>query len=210
MAKRRTKKPARAKRALPPKRRKVKAAPRASSPSVKHRTQPESPAVLEGVDRSGSHSAAHEVSWAGFDLVVQQLAREVGKGFRPEAVVGVAHGGVFVGGALASALKCEFYPVRISRRSRDQGRAAARGLSGVMPKELAGRRVLVVDDIASSGDTLELAMQLAKNVGAKALATATLVSRPKGYQPDYCWQRSDAFFVFPWDYELAGSARYLA
>jgi hypoxanthine phosphoribosyltransferase len=212
MAKRRTKKPAPAKKRPSARAGKpaAKSRPRASAPQVKHRALPESPAVLEGIDRSGSHSTAHEVSWAQFDAVVQHLAREVGRAFRPEAVVGVAHGGVFVGGALASALKCEFFPVRISRRSRDQGRAAARGLSGVMPKELLGRKVLVVDDIASSGDTLELAKQLAKNVGAKALATATLVSRPKGYQPDYCWERSEAFFVFPWDYELAGSARYLA
>ncbi len=184
-------------------------APKPTSPDVKHQQKPESPAVLEGIDRSGSHTMAREVSWAQFDSVVQQLAREVGKGFKPEAVVGVAHGGVFVGGALASALKCEFYPVRISRRSRDQGRAAAQALSGVMPKELSGRRVLVVDDIASSGDTLELAMALAKNVGAKKLSTATLVSRPQGYQPDYCWERSESFFVFPWDYELVGSASYM-
>ncbi len=210
MAQRRAKTPkrARAKQAARPRR--TRKAPRPSAPPVKHREQPESPAVLQGIDRSGTHSAAREVSWAQFDAVVQELARQVGKAFRPEAVVGVAHGGVFVGGALASALKCEFYPVRISRRSRDQGRAAAPGLTGVMPKELKGRKVLVVDDIASSGDTLELAMQLAKNVGAKQLATATLVSRPLGYQPDYCWQRSEVFFVFPWDYELAGGGQYLA
>jgi hypoxanthine phosphoribosyltransferase len=187
-------------------------APRPTSPEVKHQTQPESPAVLEvpeGIDRSGSRTMAREVSWAQFDAVVQQMARELAKGFKPEAVVGVAHGGVFVGGAIASALKCEFYPVRISRRSRDQGRSAARTLSGVMPKELAGRRVLIVDDIAASGDTLELAMALAKGVGAKKLSTATLVSRPKGYQPDYCWERTESFFVFPWDYELVGSAGYM-
>lgn len=184
-------------------------APRPTSPNVKHKNQPESPAVLEGIDRSGSHTLAAEVSWAQFDTVVQQLAREISKAFKPEAVVGVAHGGVFVGGALASAMKCEFYPVRISRRSRDQGRSAARELSGVMPKELKGRRVLIVDDIASSGDTLELALALAKSAGAKKLSTATLVSRPKGYQPDYCWERSESFFVFPWDYELVGSAGYM-
>lgn len=131
--------------------------------------------------------------------MVQNLAREA-KRFKPDAVVGVAHGGVFVGGALASALQRDFYPVRISRRSRDQGLRAVPSLSGTMPRELKGKRVLIVDDIASSGDTLELAAQLAKGVGAKAVNTAALVSRPKGYEPDYCSLREDTFFVFPWDY----------
>lgn len=181
-------------------------APRA----LTRRKNPESPAVLDGIDRSGSHSAARELSWAEFDRVVQQLARELAKKFKPEAVVGVAHGGVFVGGALASALKVEFYPVRISRRSRDQGVAAAPKLSGVMPKELKGRRVVIVDDIAASGDTLELASELAMVAGAKAVATTALVCRSKGFEPDFWWQRSAAFFVFPWDYDLSTDQRFRA
>ena len=179
--------------------------------TLSHRKSPESPAVLEGIDRSGSHSTARELSWAEFDRVVQQLARELSKTFKPEAVVGVAHGGVFVGGALASALKVEFYPVRISRRSRDQGVAAAPKLSGVMPKELKGRRVAIVDDIAASGDTLELASALAKKgAGAKAIATVALVCRPTGFTPDFYWESSGNFFVFPWDYDLSTDQRFRA
>ena len=166
--------------------------------------------MLEGIDRSGSHSTARELSWAEFDRIVQQLSRELSKKFRPDAVVGVAHGGVFVGGALASALKVEFYPVRISRRSRDQGVAAARKLTGVMPKGLKGRRVVIVDDIAASGDTLGLASELAKGVGAAKVATAALISRPKGFEPDFCWERTATFFVFPWDYDLSTDQRFRA
>ncbi len=176
----------------------------------RRRKSPESPAVLEGIDRSGKQSVARELSWAEFDRIVQQLGRELQKKFRPEAVVGVAHGGVFVGGALASALKVEFYPVRISRRSRDLGVSAAPKLSGVMPKALKGRRVVIVDDIAASGDTLELASELAKNVGAKAVATTALVCRPKGFAPDFYWENSGNFFVFPWDYDLSTDQRFRA
>lgn len=183
---------------------------RKPAPKVKRRTTPESPAVLEGIDRSGAHSTARELSWAEFDRIVQQLGRDLMKKFRPEAVVGVAHGGVFVGGALASALKVEFYPVRISRRSRDQGVSAAPKLSGVMPKGLRGRRVVIVDDIAASGDTLELASELAKGAGATKVATATLISRPRRFEPDFCWERTGTFFVFPWDYDLSTDQRFRA
>jgi uncharacterized protein len=189
---------------------KKKAAPASKTRRLTRRKSPESPAMLEGIDRSGSHSSAREISWAEFDRVVQQLARELSKKFKPEAVVGVAHGGVFVGGALASALKVEFYPVRISRRSRDQGVAAAPKLSGVMPKGLKGRRVVIVDDIAASGDTLDLASELARVAGARAVATCALVCRPKGFKPDFHWESSANFFVFPWDYDLSTDQRFRA
>jgi hypoxanthine phosphoribosyltransferase len=139
------------------------------------------------------------MSWAQFDRHVQTIAKAAAK-FDPDAVVGVAHGGVFVGGALASAMQREFYPVRISRRSRDRGLRGSPKLSGVMPKELAGRRVLIVDDIASSGDTLQLAAAHAKTIGAKAIATAALVCRPNGYRPHFHALCEETFFVFPWDY----------
>lgn len=178
--------------------RKRKAAPRRRSKAGAHLDALQ--AVPAGADRSHEKSAARELSWSDFDRRVQALALKVGKAFGPDAVVGIAHGGVFVGGALASALARDFFPVRISRRSRDTVLASPR-LAGAMPPELAGRRVLIVDDIASSGDTLELATQLALAAGAAKVATAALVSRPGGFRPDFHAEHSKDFFVFPWDYQ---------
>jgi hypoxanthine phosphoribosyltransferase len=172
--------------------------PAAKKTASKRRAPPESPAP-PGLDRSAARSAATEMSWAHFDRLVQQLAKLAAK-FDPDAIVGVAHGGVFVGGALASAMQREFYPVRISRRSRDRGLRGNPKLAGVMPKELKGRKVLIVDDIASSGDTLQLATAHAKSVGAKGVATLALVCRPDGFQPDFHALKEDTFYVFPWDY----------
>lgn len=163
--------------------------------------QSEPPRHLSGVDRSGSRSAVKELTWAEFDRLVQALARQIKRSFRADAVVGVAHGGVFVGGAIATALSCEFFPVRISRRSRDKGMRKTPRMFGQMPRELKGQRVLVVDDVAASGDTLELARELASQVGAKEIETACLVSRPDGFQPSFAALTTDALFVFPWDYE---------
>lgn len=174
-----------------------KAAPRKRT---NRRAHLDAEAMPVGADRSQQSRAARELSWSDFDARVQALAAKVQKSFKPDAVVGIAHGGVFVGGALASALARDFFPVRISRRSRDTVLASPR-LAGSMPPELAGRRVLIVDDIASSGDTLELASQLAKAAGAKQIATAALVSRPGGFRPDFHAEHSKEFFVFPWDYQ---------
>lgn len=152
-------------------------------------------------DRSYSRHAAQEMTWAEFDRQVQALAR-LAFSFKPDAVVGIAHGGVFVGGAVASALKAKFYPVRLTRRSRDSETRAPAGLQDDMPTTLHGKRVLVVDDICSSGDSLEMAARLAKAGGASKVKTAALVTRPEGGgKPDFTAISSQTFFVFPWDYQ---------
>jgi uncharacterized protein len=163
--------------------------------------QVEVPRQLTGRDQSRAKTKVQELTWADFDRHVQGLARATTAVARPEAVVGLAHGGVFVGGALSSALGCDFYPVRISRRSRDKTVRKQPRLSGEMPAELKGKRVLVVDDVARSGDTLRLAMELALKVGVKETRTAVLVARPGGFRPDHEALSTDGLVVFPWDYE---------
>lgn len=158
---------------------------------------PSSP-TLTPVDRSEGRHGARELSWAEFDRQVRAIA-SAAKVLKPTKVVGLAHGGVFVGGAVASALKADFYPVRLMRRSRDTQLAGT--LSESMPKTLKGHAVLIVDDVAGSGDSLELAVRLAKAVGAKRVATAALVRRPGGFEPDFSAYVSADFFVFPWDYQ---------
>jgi uncharacterized protein len=168
--------------------------------------QVEAPRMPTGRDQSRQRSSVQELSWMDFDRAVQEMARTIHKGFKVEAVVGVAHGGVFVGGALSSALGCEFFPMRITRRSRDRGEGGRGSTFGEMPAELKGRRVLIVDDVAASGDTLEMATTLALKAGAREVMTACMLARPGSYTPDFCALTSQAFIVFPWDYEPVGGS----
>ena len=98
---------------------------------------------------------------------------------------------------------------RISRRSRDKGSKGKKPSAfGEMPKELEGLRVLLVDDIAASGDTLELGKALLEKVQAKAVATACLVCKDEGYAPDFIALHDERLVVFPWDYDLVDDARF--
>jgi len=155
------------------------------------------PGGLPMADFSRGRQSVKELTWGDFDRQVQSLAREIAKRFRPDAVVGLVHGGVFVGGALASALKADFFPVRVARRSRDSGHHA----SDDLPKGLTGRKVLIVDDVASSGDSIEFASRLARAQGVKSLKSASLIARPGKFEPDFVGVTADDFFVFPWDYQ---------
>jgi hypoxanthine phosphoribosyltransferase len=155
----------------------------------------------DGRDRSIRPEKVRELTWSELDRMVRAPARRISKTFTPEAVVGVAHGGVFAGGALASALGCEFHPVRISRRSRDNRLRRSPRMFGRMPPELKGKRTLIVDDVASSGDTLQLASKLALKAGAAEALTACLVNRGGGFRPGWTGFSSLDLVIFPWDYE---------
>lgn len=163
--------------------------------------QAEAPRGGKGHDSSKQKSSFRELSWTEFDGFVQKLARKIHKQYNPDVVVGVAHGGVFVGGALAAALALEFYPVRISRRSRDHQSKTVPKMFGKMPKELGGRNVLLVDDVAASGETLKLAQSLILKAGAVRVETACLLRRPSGYAPRFTSIVSSKLHIFPWDYE---------
>ena len=140
-----------------------------------------------------------EIPWAAFGEISRQLAARIGERFHPDLILGIAKGGVFVGGALAGVLACDFVPVRVERRSRD-----AEPLPATVAElpALKGKRVLVVDDVANSGNTLAKGRALARKAGARDVRTAVLVVRPGGFRPDWHAVETDALVLFGWDYQL--------
>lgn len=157
-----------------------------------------------GVRKRAPKKGVRELGWAAFGEVARGLAAQIARTYRPAVVVGIAKGGVFVGGALAAALGADFYPVRIEKRRRD---------AGVLPEpiqelpDLTGKRALVVDDVASTGATLAKARALTRKAGAREVKTAVLVARPRGARPDFSAFATDELMLFGWDYQLdqAGS-----
>jgi hypoxanthine phosphoribosyltransferase len=149
--------------------------------------------------RRSPKKAVREIGWAAFGDVARSFAAKIAAKFRPDVVVGIAKGGVFVGGALAAALGVEFYPVRIERRRRD---AAPLPHPIVELPDLTRKKVLVVDDVAASGATLARARALARKSGAKEVRTAVFVVRPDGARPDFSVMETDELVLFGWDYEL--------
>lgn len=143
--------------------------------------------------------AMRELGWAAFGEVARALAATIAEEFRPDTVVGIAKGGVFVGGALAATLQADFRAVRIEKRRRDTAHLpqAAEQLP-----DLTGRRVLVVDDVASTGSTLAKARALCRKAGAREVRTAVLVRRPGGAKPDWHALETDELILFGWDYQL--------
>jgi hypoxanthine phosphoribosyltransferase len=117
-------------------------------------------------------------------------------------VVGIAAAGVIPGAVVAAILEREFYAIKITRREDDTGRRGRPEILSAAPPQLAGRRVLVVDEICESGDTLRLALAAVRDVGPAEVRSATSLIHVGGYEPDYFALATEGTVVFPWDREV--------
>ena len=144
-----------------------------------------------------SAGGVRELTWLEFGEVIRDLAARISDGFQPDVILGLARGGIVVGGALAAPLDAEFLPVRVEKRARDR-----RAVPTFRVPEARGKKVLVVDDVTNSGNTLDKARALARRSGAKEVQAAALVVRPGGSHPEWFAIETAQLMVFPWDYQL--------
>lgn len=140
-----------------------------------------------------------DLSWEMFGELCRALALKVAREYRPEAVVGIARAGAIPGAVIASILRVDFYSMRISRKEGAEQVRERPAVLSAAPSEVAGKRVLIVDEIATSGDTLRLALAAVRDVNPAEVRSATNFARSRGYKPDYFGLETDATVIYPWD-----------
>ena len=140
-----------------------------------------------------------ELSWTDFAEFSAELAGQL-SGQPIDLVVGVARAGLFPATLLACMLRCELFPVRLTRRLNDEVVYKQPVWKVPVPPEVSGKVVAIVDEIVDTGETLSIVRQAVIAQGAKQVRTACLVSHSWAQPlPDFCARVSDALVVFPWD-----------
>jgi hypoxanthine phosphoribosyltransferase len=140
-----------------------------------------------------------EVNWEMFGELCRALALKSMRDFDPEVIVGIARAGVVPAGIVASILRADLFAMTISRKEGGELIRERPEVLSAAPAALEGKRVLVVDEITTSGDTLRLALAAVRGVDPEEVRTATCFARPGGYRPDYVALETDKELIFPWD-----------
>ncbi len=145
------------------------------------------------------------LTWEGFGSASRELAQIIAdSGFRPEVIIAVARGGLLPAGALSyslgvklsDAINVEFY-TDVHETLPDPILLAPL----LDTDNLKGKSLLVVDDVADSGRTLALVIDILKQHGGD-VRSAVIYGKPQSVvDPDYVWRRTDQWIVFPWSAE---------
>ena len=156
-------------------------------------------------DKSYNYSTrdgVRPISWDDFHGLVKALAVAVAP-WRPEVILPVGRGGYYPGALLAHILQVEVYPVRLSRRQDDVVVRESPLWLVAPPAAVAGRRVLVVNEMASTGETVRLVRERALALGAAEARAATLYAHTWGADAvDYIGLITDELVLNPWDREI--------
>jgi uncharacterized protein len=123
--------------------------------------------------------------------------------FEPQVILGIARGGLYAGTLLSHLLRKDMYAVYLTRRHLDE-KVSDTPVWRVRPPDLVrGQRVLVVDEISGSGQTLRMVKEELAKMGTGDVRTAVLYAHFGGVAvPDYIGLVSDALIINPWDREI--------
>jgi uncharacterized protein len=147
-------------------------------------------------------AAREELSWEQFGRASRELAEQVAAdGFRPDIILSIARGGLFVEGALGYALDVKnLHVANVEFYTGVDERLPVPIMLPPVPNivDLSGAQVLVADDVADTGATLKLVRDFCTGHVA-AVRCAVVYEKPHStVRCDYVWRRTDRWIDFPW------------
>jgi uncharacterized protein len=145
------------------------------------------------------------MSWDDLGTGTRELAQAVaGDGYRPDMVLGIARGGLLVGGAIGYALGVKnTFTMNVEFYTGVDERLEMPMILPPVPDlvDFADFKVLVADDVADTGATLELVKRFCTGKVAE-VRCAVLYEKPHStVNCEYVWRRTDRWITFPWSAE---------
>ncbi len=141
-------------------------------------------------------------SWEQIYELLLNLAKRVREnGFEPDVIVGVSRGGWPPARVISDLLEnprlanvtAEFY-VGVAETKRKPIITQPVSIS------VRGKKVLVVDDVADTGESLRLVRAHLAERGATKVKIATIYHKPWSVLiPDYYEKETSSWIVFPWE-----------
>jgi hypoxanthine phosphoribosyltransferase len=122
-------------------------------------------------------------------------------GQRYDTIVGVSRGGLVLTRLMSDLLdinsvlivKCEYYSDVGKRLKRPK-------ITQKLQGDIRGKNVVIVDDVADTGESLKEIKNYLQAKKPRRLAVATLYFKPwSTLKPDYFAAETDAWIIFPWE-----------
>ena len=146
----------------------------------------------------------YKPSWKKITELCMDIAnRVVESEFSPDVLIGISRGGLvpvrllsdYLGVKNVAIIRIEFYEKVGETKAKPE-------ITQPLSVDVSGKRVLIVDDVADSGNSLIVAISHLKEKGASEIKTATLHYKSSSLiKPDYYSEGTTAWVVYPWEKE---------
>lgn len=142
-------------------------------------------------------------SWKEITLLSLRLASKiVDSSFTPDVLVGILRGGWIVARLLSDFLGIDSVEAVGIKFYKGVGERYERPIITHPPTaNINEKKVLIVDDVADSGKTLQITIELLQLYGPKEIRTSSIYIKPSTVIiPDFYVAETDSWIIFPWEY----------
>jgi hypoxanthine phosphoribosyltransferase len=136
-----------------------------------------------------------------YGMLLEQSEKINKTGYYPDVIVGIARGGVVPANIIADLLSVrQVVSIRLEFYADIAKPDMQPVITQFLNDEVNGKKVLVIDDISDSGQSLKTAKQYLIEKGAVEIKIATLYAKVATQTiPDYVEKITDRWVVFPWE-----------
>ena len=145
------------------------------------------------------------LTWQGFGTASRELAEVIAAdGFEPDVILSIARGGLFLAASLGYALAVK--NLHVTNVEFYDGVGTTLDMPVMLPPvpsavDFSAKRVLIADDVADSGRTMELVYAFIRD-HVDDVRTVVIYEKPRSViKCDYVWKRTDLWINFPWSCE---------
>ncbi|MBP7842762.1 phosphoribosyltransferase [Candidatus Woesebacteria bacterium] len=141
-------------------------------------------------------------SWDDMDHLVFSISRKIIEdGLQFDRIVTMAKGGWPMARPLVDYIQAnEVASIGIKLYKGIESRQAEPEVYQDIPVDIVGETILLFDDVADTGETLEFVKKYLEGRGVKKIYTATLFYKPhSSITPDYFGAETIAWIIFPYE-----------
>jgi len=141
-------------------------------------------------------------TWDEIEKATLNIAEQaIDSGFIPDVIVAIPTGGVVPSKLLKDVMNVDRIRYIEIKLYKNVGQKDVKPVvKSVCLDDVEGKDVLVVDDVADSGETLETVSNVISMFSPKSVKYATVYVKPWARKyPDFYYKLVDKWIIFPWD-----------
>ena len=141
------------------------------------------------------------LDWHEIERLVDSLSGKISADYNPDTIIGVLRGGAIIANLISDLLSIREVYVVGCRSYEGLTSGDVRVYHDLHLRDLSGRKVLLVDDVSDTGNTLSTALKtiIFPRKPLDVRSATALIKPWTSFKPNYYVETTDAWIVFPWD-----------